>query len=745
MKKPLPNSRRVARMSSYTPVRFQGEAPAGSDVITTAALIRSLELLPAELGAIDEQVTSEDGRRAAAAIRALVEAGSSDQIQRATEALGSVPGKALVAAIDEVRAKRLATLAEAARALTPSSEPDSPGDEPRATTALSGAQIGANRWKSMLTSDLVTDLGATTSGVVTWRPRSIKTGGGTPPASLLQGILVDKTAVYAGWPGYVDFIKIVQPYVPPGTDVAMLDPLDALAELDRKSLACTIAIGALSRREVQPLGLLHLEALSMMPGAPERGELVFSLPLSPHEKVTLSHKEWSVRESEFTEFIQDSIENYSERGVAEVDEIAISSQHERRKTERTGVGASGGVTITGPADAGSTVVTETNSRQESVRHAQTITTQASSRSIRDHKVSFTVATVVGSEDFTSRLLENRFADRAMRIDYFRRMKPWRVSLYRTGVRLAYDIVIPDPGKRLRLRHDLVRGYDRALTATFDPGVRVDDISRTNWTEYSAAYGVVLGPPPADPDGSPGFGQWQVKSFSALRDAAYTRFTQVQEIIRQRRAEAARQIDAAADPDTLRRIEREEIQRLTLGWLVPGFLASAAAPSAPTEPQGLSDASWQQALEYGEYIKFVHSAIDWSRLAYFLYPYFWSDRQIERLFLRHPDPIHRDFLRAGAARVIVPIMPGFEEELTSFIDKGRIGQLPNGHRFGPAVSAVKAAHQQFAGGNGETWHDDDEDDDEDEENGGRTLIASWTEYTPTGALDLDVVTMPIQNE
>lgn len=143
---------------------------------------------------------------------------------------------------------------------------------------------------------------------------------------------------------------------------------------------------------------------------------------------------------------------------------------------------------------------------------------------------------------------------------------------------------------------------------------------------------------------------------------------------------------------------------------------------------------------------MHSAIDWPRLAYFLYPYFWSDRQIERLFLRHPDPIHRDFLRAGAARVIVPIVPGFEEELTSFIDKGRVGQLPNGHRFRPVVSAVTAAHQQFAGGNGETWHHDDDDGgEEDAENGGRTLIASWTEYTPTGALDLDVVTMPIQTE
>ena len=470
----------------------------------------------------------------------------------------------------------------------------------------------------------------------------------------------------------------------------------------------------------------------------QRGELVYSLPLAPHEKVTLSHKEWSVRESEFSEFVQDSIEHYSERGVAEVDEIAISSQQETRKTERSGLGSSGGVAMTGPADAGSTVVTNTASQQESKRHAQTITSKASSRSVRDHKVSFTVATVAGTEDFTSRLLENRSDDRTMRIDYFRRMKRWRVELFRTGVRLAYDIVIPDPGRRLRLRYELVRKYDRALTATFDPGVHPDDLTRTNWPDYAAAYGVALTAPPADPDASPAFAQWRVKTFATLRDAAYSKFSQVQEIIRQRRAEAARQIEQAADPTALRRLEREEIQRLTLAWLVPGFPGSSSIPSGPTEPQGLSDASWQHALEFGEYIKFAHSAIDWGRLAYFLYPYYWSDRQIERLHLRHPDEAHRDFLRAGAARIVVPIMPGFEDELTSFIDSGRAGKLPSGHRYGPVVAAVREAHERFAAAGNATWHGDG-DEDADANESGKVLVAAWTEFTPTGALDIEVVT------
>lgn len=604
-----------------------------------------------------------------------------------------------------------------------------------------------------MTAELATDIGAMPSAIA-WHPASTRLPvtsaasgaaagasrrGSSPPAMTPMSGHLNPGVVILAESG-LDlslFLNFVHPYVPPGTDLTTIDPLDALEEIDRKTGACTIVIDALSRRNVQPLGLLHLESLEMTPTDVERGELVYSLPLSPHEKVTLSHKEWAVRESEFSEFVQDSIENYSERGVVETDEIAISAQSETRKTERTGMGSSGGVAMTGPADAGSTVVTNTQSQQQSRRHAQTITSQASSRSVRDHRVSFTVATVSGTEDFTARLLENPQDDKILRIDYFRRMKKWKVDLYRTGVRLAYDVVIPDPGRRLRLRQDLIRKYDRALTATFDPGLSPADVDRYNWMKYAAAYGIALQAPPMDPDTSSVYKQWEMTCFSALRDAAYAKFSQVQESIRQRRAELARQIDAGLDADALRQMEREEIVRLTLAWLVPGFPGSSTAPGLSGEPQGLSDSSWQQALEFGEYIKFVHAAIDWSRLAYFLYPYFWSDRQVDRLFLRHPDAAHRDFLRAGAARVVVPVVPGFEDELTTFVDQGRIGKLPAGHRFGEVLAAVRRANttdfaMPAAGAPGAS-----------ENGGGRVLIGSWTEFTPTGALDIDAVRRPVQ--
>ena len=46
--------------------------------------------------------------------------------------------------------------------------------------------------------------------------------------------------------------------------------------------------------KVEPGGYLHLERLNFTPIGYERGELVYSLPLTPGETVRLSHREWSL-------------------------------------------------------------------------------------------------------------------------------------------------------------------------------------------------------------------------------------------------------------------------------------------------------------------------------------------------------------------------------------------------------------------------------------------------------------------
>src|SRR5262249_54798234 len=139
---------------------------------------------------------------------------------------------------------------------------------------------------------------------------------------------------------------------------------------------------------------------------------------------------------------------------------------------------------------------------------------------------------------------------------------------------------------------------------------------------------------------------------------------------------------------LRRMEREQIMYTVLEWLFPDFGQSS---------QVYQSASAQAALEYGEDIKFVHDAIDWERILVLLYPYFWdrSDNHAEKLFLNHPDETHKEFLRAGACRVVLAIKPDYEEKLVSLLDKGQIGNLTPASRFRSTIDAVQAAEKEFA--------------------------------------------------
>jgi hypothetical protein len=101
-----------------------------------------------------------------------------------------------------------------------------------------------------------------------------------------------------------------------------------------------------------------------------------------------------------------------------------------------------------------------------------------------------------------------------------------------------------------------------------------------------------------------------------------------------------------------------------------------------DPNRLTDAEWLNVMEHGEFIKYIHNAIEWESVLYFTYPYFWDDNKLWQFkkFLYHPDPTHRTFLRAGAARVVLTIRPGFEPSFTSLVETGAFNGLPGPHPY-----------------------------------------------------------------
>jgi hypothetical protein len=86
---------------------------------------------------------------------------------------------------------------------------------------------------------------------------------------------------------------------------------------------------------------------------------------------------------------------------------------------------------------------------------------------------------------------------------------------------------------------------------------------------------------------------------------------------------------------------------------------------------LQAAGWNGMYQYGEVATFINEAIEWENLIYFLYSYFW-DVPMSWNFVRqiqHPDSTRQAFLRAGSARVVVPIRKGYEQQWMAFAETG----------------------------------------------------------------------------
>ncbi|MGE5655436.1 MAG: hypothetical protein ACM37W_02250 [Actinomycetota bacterium] len=74
-----------------------------------------------------------------------------------------------------------------------------------------------------------------------------------------------------------------------------------------------------------------------------------------------------------------------------------------------------------------------------------------------------------------------------------------------------------------------------------------------------------------------------------------------------------------------------------------------------------------------YVRFFEQAFEWEHILYFFYPYFWGWKPAwnHRMLLDDTDPAFADFLRAGAARVVFPVRPGFEAAVVHYLETGEI--------------------------------------------------------------------------
>jgi len=280
----------------------------------------------------------------------------------------------------------------------------------------------------------------------------------------------------------------------------------ALSRIDR---AWDLAAALKHEQVEEPTGFLHLERLHFIPAGIERGELIHSVPLSPGEEVNIAHREWSNTSEEFSRIVTDFMEAFSEEGVTEKSDIAQSTNSQEQHTSgfNTGVTASGGY---GPVNVTSSLSVNVSdsasqSAQTAMHHSQEVTKKASARSRKEHKVSFKVASAAGTEDQEVRKLKNPFSDRATRVDYYQLLRKWRVELYRYGIRLTFDLTVPEPGGELLSKIKEIDEINSALDLGFGEtddksspaffGVTPDQLTdSTTVNAIAAQYGAPVDPP-----------------------------------------------------------------------------------------------------------------------------------------------------------------------------------------------------------------------------------------------------------
>lgn len=84
--------------------------------------------------------------------------------------------------------------------------------------------------------------------------------------------------------------------------------------------------------------------------------------------------------------------------------------------------------------------------------------------------------------------------------------------------------------------------------------------------------------------------------------------------------------------------------------------------------------------YTAKVKFFEQAFEWNLMSYFFYPFYWANKsRWEQLFNNtHDDELFKNFIKAGMARVLVSVRPGFEQAVAIYMETGQIwngGQVP----------------------------------------------------------------------
>jgi hypothetical protein len=211
-------------------------------------------------------------------------------------------------------------------------------------------------------------------------------------------------------------------------------------------------------------------------------------------------------------------------------------------------------------------------------------------------------------------------------------------------------------------------------------------------------------------------KWQQEAFKAIIDAYEDALVEYNDKIATEKATAIE--IKGTNPGFYREFENKILRKNCISYLIDqnpsakntyGKSNLFKIMGSDTIPRfGNTEVNVSQELDdYAAFVKFMEQAFEWEIMSYNLYPYYWGNRTDWASLYQYDDsndPLFRNFMQAGMARVVVTVRPGFEDAVRYYMQTGQIwngGEVPliDDELF---VSIVDELSEQDSKPEGKAW-------------------------------------------
>jgi len=164
-------------------------------------------------------------------------------------------------------------------------------------------------------------------------------------------------------------------------------------------------------------------------------------------------------------------------------------------------------------------------------------------------------------------------------------------------------------------------------------------------------------------------KWKINTYNSIINAYQDQLTKYNNALEAERIRMGFSEIRGSNPLVNRETEKTELKKSCIAMLTGQRFDSFDAMNWNVAPEGYPEIDFEEAAKEGNFISFFEQAFEWNNMIYIFYPYFWANKKewITLSQINDDDIQFTRFLQAGAARVNIPVRPGFETSMMNYLD------------------------------------------------------------------------------